>query len=285
MNGPWLQFLIMAAVGAAAEWAALGALLRARPPALVTRNYRGAEVVSRGGVTLVAPLVVGALLAWLLHDHLRFDGLALFAAVAATALYGALGWLDDAWGTTGVRGLKGHLARLIRNREVTTGLVKALGGAVAGLWAAYLLGAQGWAILPGGAAIALSANAVNALDVRPGRAAKLTIVASVVLVAFAWAIPVRAPLTVLATLLGATLAFAPADLRERVMLGDTGANPLGAVLGMSVVAVTHWPWWLALSAILLAFSLAADRWSLTQALERTRWLSRLDELGRPRPRT
>ena len=285
MTAPWLPLLILAGVGAAAEWAALRVLLRARPPALLTRNYRGAEVVGRGGASLAAPLVAGALLAWLLQGRLQLNGEALFAVVAATALYGLLGWLDDACGTTGVRGLKGHFTRLIRHREVTTGLVKAVGGAVLGLWAAYLLGAQGWAILPAGAAIALSANTVNALDVRPGRAAKLYVAASVVLLAFAWATPVHAPLVVLAALLGAMLVFAPADLREQAMLGDTGANPLGAVLGMTVVAVTHWPWWVALSATLLAFSLAADRWSLTQAVERNAWLRRLDELGRPRPRT
>jgi len=285
VNAPWLQLFLLAAVGAATEWATLKALLRARPPALLARNYRGAEVVSRGGVILAAPLIVAALLAWLLQSRLGFEGEALFAVVAATALYGALGWLDDARGTTGVRGLKGHFTRLLRNRVVTTGLVKAVGGAVVGLWAAYMLSAQGWAILVGGAAIALSANTVNALDVRPGRAAKLYLAASIVLVAFAWATPVPAPLIVMAALLGAMLAFAPADLRERIMLGDTGANPLGAVLGMSVVAVTHWPCWLALAAALLAFSLAADRWSLTEAIERTRWLRWLDQLGRPRPPT
>jgi UDP-N-acetylmuramyl pentapeptide phosphotransferase/UDP-N-acetylglucosamine-1-phosphate transferase len=285
VNAPWLQFLLLAAVGAASEWAALRALLYARPTALVTRNYRGAEVVSRGGVTLAAPLVVGTFLAWLLRDRLQFGGEALCAAAASTALYGALGWLDDARGTTGVRGLKGHFARLLRSREVTTGLVKAIGGAVLGLWAAYFLGAHGWTVLLGGVAIALSANTVNALDVRPGRAAKLYLAASLVCLAFAWATPVRAPLVVLVALLGAMLAFGPADLREQVMLGDTGANPLGAALGMTVVAATHWPWWLALSAALLAFSLAADRWSLTEVVGRVGWLRWVDELGRPRPRT
>jgi UDP-GlcNAc:undecaprenyl-phosphate GlcNAc-1-phosphate transferase len=281
VNSPWALLLILVGAGAVSEWAALALLLRAPPPSLLSRNYRQAEVVNRGGVTLAAPLGVGAVLALLLADA---DASPLCGVGVGVLLFGVLGWLDDAYGTPGVRGLEGHFLRLLRRGQVTTGLIKAVGGAAVGLWAAYLLGAAGWAIVPAGVLIALSANTVNILDVRPGRAVKLFAASAVIIMAFAWAPPVPAPLAVLVALLGAALAFAPADLRERVMLGDTGANPLGAVLGMSVVVVTHWPAWLALAAMLLAFCAAADRWSLTAALERTAILRWLDDLGRPNTR-
>jgi UDP-GlcNAc:undecaprenyl-phosphate GlcNAc-1-phosphate transferase len=281
VNSPWAVLLILVGAGAVSEWVALTLLLRVRPPPLLSRNYRQAEVVNRGGATFAAPLAAGVALAMLLPGS---DPPALGGAGVGALLFGVLGWLDDAYGTPGVRGLKGHLLRLIRRRQVTTGLIKAVGGAAVGLWAAHLLGAPGWAIVPAGAVIALSANTVNVLDVRPGRAVKLFAASAVIIMAFAWAPPVPAALAVLAVLLGAVLAFAPADLRERVMLGDTGANPLGAVLGMSVVAVAHWPTWLALVAALFAFCTAADRWSLTAALERTAILRWLDELGRPNTR-
>ena len=276
MNIAWPELLILVGISAAAEGASLWALLHWRPRALVTRNYRQTEVVSRGGLTFAAPLVVAALAAGLLGAK----GDAALVTVVATGLSGLLGWLDDAWGTPGVRGLKGHFARLIGHREVTTGLVKAVGGAGIGLWAAHMLGAEGWRLIPAGAVVALCANTVNALDARPGRALKLFLGAAVVILAFTGGQPMAGAVGILAALMGAAIVFAPADLRERAMLGDTGANPLGAALGISVVRLTRWPAWVVLAGVLLAFCLAADRWSLTAAMEHTPGLRWLDRLGR-----
>jgi len=276
VNGSWIDLAILAALGAVAEWTALRVLLHWRPAALIARNYRQVEVVSRGGATFAAPVAVGAVGAVLLG----LDAEAVLAATLAAVLFGLLGWLDDARGATGVRGLKGHLMRLLRHREVTTGLVKALGGTGVGLWAGYMLGAEGWQVLPAGAVIALSANTLNALDARPGRATKLLLAASIAIIALTVRGPAPGAIGVLAVLLGAAAVFAPADLRERIMLGDTGANPLGAVLGISVVSLTSWPTWLAVAAGLLAFCMAADRWSLTAVMERTPGLGWLDRLGR-----
>jgi hypothetical protein len=146
VNGSWTELLLLVAVGAAAEGAALMALLRRPPPQLIARNYRRAEVVSRGGVTFAAPLIIGALTAHLLG----LQGEGLFAVTVAAGLFGLLGWLDDARGTTGVRGLKGHVSHLIRHREVTTGLAKAVGGTGVSLWAAYMLGSTAGGCCPRG---------------------------------------------------------------------------------------------------------------------------------------
>jgi len=237
-------------------------------------------VVNRGGLTFAAPLLLGALSAPLLPQAAPVHGAELLGAVLAAFVFGLLGWLDDARGGVGARGLVGHFRRLVRG-EVTTGLVKAVGGALTGLWAAYMLGVEGWAILPAGAVIALSANTSNALDVRPGRTAKVYVVLALALAAWGCRQPLGGALVPLAALLGATLVLLPADLGERVMLGDTGANPLGCALGLAAVSITAWPVWLAVAAGLLAFCLAADRWSLTELFARNRALRWFDELGRP----
>jgi len=282
MTGPLL--LLVMCCAALAEALALLVVVRLRPTGLLTENYRGATVVGRAGVTLVAPLAAGTATALVLQQDtwLSSGRLHLFAAIAATGIFGFLGWLDDAYGSPDVRGMKGHLVCLVKHRRVTTGLLKAVGGVVVGVWAAYLLGAPGWTVLPAGAVVALSANSTNVLDTRPGRAAKVFAALALLLLVLGmhsrpWS---ATPPIIAAALLGGMLVFGVADLAERVMLGDTGANALGCALGLAVVVWTGWPTWIALALLLFAFCLAADRWSVTRTVESVPGLRWVDELGR-----
>src|SRR5205823_708400 len=100
--------------------------------------------------------------------------------------------------------------------------------------------------------VGLAANAVNQLDTMPGRALGAYLAA---------AIPLRAPLL-------PAVILAPYDLREMAMLGDAGANGLGALLGYgSVVRFTGRSRWLAIG-VLAGFNLLADRVSLNDLLDR-----------------
>src|SRR6185295_6274459 len=101
--------------------------------------------------------------------------------------------------------------------------------------------------------VGLAANALNQLDTKPGRALKAYTLA---------AIPLRAPL------LPAVL-IAPYDLREMAMLGDSGSNALGALLGLSSVdRLTGRSRWLAIGA-LAGLNLLGERRSVGDAIERT----------------
>ena len=73
--------------------------------------------------------------------------------------------------------------------------------------------------LSGAVLVAGSANLLNQLDTKPGRALKAYIGA-----AFALDAP-----------LGLAVLLLPYDLRERVMMGDAGSNALGALLGFKSV--------------------------------------------------
>ena len=69
---------------------------------------------------------------------------------------------------------------------------------------------------------------MNLLDLRPGRASKGFLTAWIVLAAFAWG---SAYVVLSLPVAAATLLWLAPDLGERGMLGDVGANLLGAVLG------------------------------------------------------
>ena len=168
-------------------------------------------------------------------------------AVAAVA---AVGLVDDLWSGP-ERGFVAHL----RSRR-TTGVLKLVAIPAVALAATRSLS--------GALLVALSANAVNQLDTRPGRALKAYLVA---------ATAVRAPR-------GLAVCLLPYDLREMVMLVDAGSNAFGAMLGLnSVSRLTGRDRWAAIGA-LVGLTVLGERRSLGALIERTPILSRLDALGR-----
>src|SRR3954447_12186077 len=215
------------ALGAAAARAAYSLLTR-RPPRgeklWLRTKHRGEPVTLLEGPAFVAGAVTAVAVAPGVPARMRVA--AVFAGTAA----GALGAYDDLAGSGDSRGFKGHLSALARG-EVTTGAVKILGIGAAGLTAAALAGTKGRGgaldVLINGALIAGSANLLNLFDLRPGRAIKVGALAGLPGTLSGSAM-VAAPF-------GAALAMLPEDLGERAMLGDSGANALGALLGVSAV--------------------------------------------------
>ena len=80
--------------------------------------------------------------------------------------------------------------------------------------------------------------------------------------------------------LGAALALLGEDLGERAMLGDAGANALGALLGVAAAAGLSRPARVALLAGIAGLTAASEKVSFTAVIERTPALRWLDMLGR-----
>jgi hypothetical protein len=197
----------------------------------------------------------------------------MVVAVAA----GAFGALDDLAGGTSDKGLRGHLRALSRG-EVTTGVVKIVGLGATGLVGAALCDSSRparpgmVATLVGGAVVAGAANAVNLFDLRPGRALKVTVAAGLPLLG---AVPAAAAV-------GSSLGVARDDLRGTAMLGDTGANAAGALVGLALVERTGLVGRAVALAGLVALTLTSERVSFTHVIENQPVLRRLDEWGRDR---
>jgi len=155
------------------------------------------------------------------------------------------------------RGFLGHLGA----GRTTTGVLKA-----AGIPALALAATRS---LSGATLVSLSANALNLLDTRPGRALKAFLAGSALLRG-----PTQAYVPV-------AVLLAPYDLREMTMLGDAGSNALGAVLGYGSVARLTGRGRLLAIATLAGLTVAGELRSLGELIERTPVLSDLDRLGRP----
>jgi UDP-GlcNAc:undecaprenyl-phosphate GlcNAc-1-phosphate transferase len=263
-----------AAVAAAVARAAFAALSR-RPPggaATWTRtNHRGEPVTLLEGPALAIAAVAAPALGGGVPARLR-------AALAVAGLgAAAFGGYDDLAGDGDRRGFRGHLGALARG-EVTTGAVKLGGIGAAGLVAAALLGGAPADVVINAGLTAGGANLVNLFDLRPGRAIKVALAGGTLLAAAAPAgegagQAVAAPL-------GAALALLGEDLGERAMLGDAGANALGALLGVAAGASLSRPARMALLAGIAGLTTASEKVSFTTVIERTPALRWLDMLGR-----
>lgn len=265
-------------VGSAVTSWALSRLGRRLPAGVTERwertNHAGLPVTLLEGPAWVGGAVGGALAGSLLGTRADVAGSAGSVAVVALAA-GALGALDDLTGGADDKGLKGHLGALSRG-QVTTGAVKIAGLAAAGLVGAAMVDARRpvrggvLATLVGGAVVAGAANAVNLFDLRPGRALKVTVLAG---------LPVLGTLPG-AVAVGSSIGVVGEDLAARSMLGDTGANAAGALVGLAAVERTGLPGRLALLAGLAALTLASERVSFTRVIHGNPVLRRLDEWGR-----
>jgi UDP-GlcNAc:undecaprenyl-phosphate GlcNAc-1-phosphate transferase len=87
--------------------------------------------------------------------------------------------------------------------------------------------------------------------------------------------------TLAAAGLGAAVALLPEDLGERAMLGDAGANALGALLGLAAVAGARSTAGLAWrAAALTAVTLASEKVSFTKVIAGWPPLNAVDLWGR-----
>lgn len=253
-------------------------------PALRRRNYRDHELATAGGLVIVLAVLVveagrTALAEFGVGEELS-DSLLRSMVLFACFAFAFLGLIDDLLGTEADRGFGGHLRALAHGR-LTTGAMKLFGGGVVAIVLTAAPGeVSGRRLLADAALVALAANLGNLLDRAPGRTIKVGLLAYLPIALAAGTSPVG---LAVASVVGAAAGLLPADLGERLMLGDTGANLLGAVLGLAVVLETSRGVRTGVLVALVLLNLASERVSFTAVIDRTPGLRHLDRLGRRRP--
>lgn len=271
-------------VGAATGWALWWGL---RPvldlPLFARVNHRGAAVPTAGGLVIpLTTLPVAASVALLGTTGLLELGpvdahAAVLAAAGGLAL---LGLVDDLAGTGhDGRGFRGHLRALAGGRVTTGGLKLLGGGALALVVCAPVSGGGTVRLVADALLVALAANVGNLLDRAPGRSIKVAALSFAVL-AVGTGLPDE--LAGAGVVVGAALALLPADLRERVMLGDTGANAIGGVIGLGVVVATTPATRLSVLAVVVVLNVAGEMVSFSRIIDEVAPLRALDRVGRRR---
>jgi UDP-GlcNAc:undecaprenyl-phosphate GlcNAc-1-phosphate transferase len=243
------------------------------------RNYRGRELPFPFGVLSVAGALVALVPLALVQELGAANVFHPEARTIAVYVLGVamLGLIDDTLEVAKPRGWRGHGGALLRG-ELSTGTLKAAGSLGLALFALSGAGLSSGRYLLAVAVLVLATNLFNLLDLRPGRATKAFVLLGAGLTL--GAADVR-PLWSLGLFAGPALVAGVYDLRERTMLGDTGANLLGALAG----------WWLVLTltevgqeitlVLLIVITVYGEFRSLSVLVEKTPGLRQLDSLGRP----
>jgi hypothetical protein len=196
-----------------------------------------------------------------------------FISALTLASFGLLGFADDVWGRKDVKGFKGHFSLLFKGK-FSTGWLKAVGGGLIGIMIASSIYDSLPRVLLSGFIISASANFLNLLDFRPGRCLKAFALLSFLSLLFCGK---SCPF-----LFAFALAFLIYDLREKAMLGDSGSNSLGAILGLSF-AYTPLYVQIIYASFLLLMILLGEFVSFNRLIEENFFLRVLDNLGRKTP--
>jgi UDP-GlcNAc:undecaprenyl-phosphate/decaprenyl-phosphate GlcNAc-1-phosphate transferase len=244
-------------------------------------NFRGRSLPTAVGiivalVVLATDAVVAVIAAAGAEpDAAAVDGLRL---TTFTALgFGLLGVLDDLGGAGESGGFTAHLRALAAGR-LTTGAIKLFGGAAVAIVVVATREPDSFArVLADGALVALAANLGNLFDRAPGRTIKVALVAFLVLVL---AVGAERELAGVALAVGAGAGLLTADLGERLMLGDAGANVLGAVLGLGVVLTCSPGVRTVVLVLVAALNLASEWMSFSRVIAAAPPLRAADRWGR-----
>jgi UDP-GlcNAc:undecaprenyl-phosphate GlcNAc-1-phosphate transferase len=273
---------------------ALGAALLLTPPILrhlqaegFTRaNYRGAQLPFPGGIAIVAAAVLAVGLCSAVVAIGKVDLFGVGAPIDLLYPLGValLGLIDDLLAGAS-RGWRGH-GRAVLAGEFSTGALKAVGSLMLAL---YLLQGTAYAgvgeYLLAVALLVLTTNLFNLLDLRPGRSMKAFLLLGMLLSLVAWhgREDFGVVLWIVGPLAAPILVVGFYDLQERTMLGDVGANLIGAVAGLWLIYAFDTTGQLIALAVVVALTVYGEFRSLNSLIERTPLLREIDSIGRNEP--
>ncbi|WP_148867084.1 hypothetical protein [Thermosediminibacter litoriperuensis] len=226
-------------------------------------NYRNKQVITAGGVVFVIVAILTNIYnAVIIKYHPISESLIL-----AAAGMGFSGLLDDVYGSNAAKGLKGHFSELFRGR-ITTGSIKA----VMGLAVAYLIslkkGGSLLEVVVNALIIALTANLLNLMDLRPGRACRFFLFSTAILFFYFLFVENTSLIAWFLPLVASAMVFLIYDSKEIVMMGDTGANVLGMSLGVEIAWGTSFNVRVSVLVLLIGIHLLAEHYSITRIIER-----------------
>ena len=236
-------------------------------------NYRNESIpISMGLLFIFIQFVSLSVVLFLTDNFLEYIVLYLFSIT----LMGMIGLLDDLIGDENVKGFKGHIKSFFKGK-LTTGAMKAGTGFLISLFISIIISANLLEIIINTFLIALFTNLINLFDLRPGRAIKIFILISIIML---FSNEFNEYNFILFSFYGILFIYLPMDLKAISMMGDIGSNILGMTLGIycglthNIISKSIYLF------ILILIHIMAEKISFSKMIEKNKVLNFIDKLGR-----
>lgn len=234
-----------------------------------TRNYSGKELINGMGIVFLIPCLVSVFPLWNLVN--RED---MFAYIALLLSMTLAGYIDDSLGGSNAKGFKGHLRAVIKG-QLSTGMIKIMLSLIMGFFLSLVYFTEMKDIIFNTIFFCLCVNIINLLDLRPGRAIK-GFALNILFVSMSSGLK---DTWMLLPILSSLAIYIKGELNENYMLGDTGSNLLGGIMGMYILKVASQGVKYILFSILLALNILSEFKSFSEIIESVPILKSLDSFG------
>lgn len=237
-------------------------------------NYKGEEIPVGMGLLfiLVQSFIMFAATLYIVD----IDKNTVLSYMVCMILIGFIGMIDDFIGEIDTKGFKGHIKALFKGR-LTTGGLKALVGLILAILFSVAISNNYLDMIVNVFLITLFTNIINLFDLRPGRANKVFILMSIILIITAYAKNYN---FIIYTALGVILVYIRYDLKAKSMMGDVGSNSLGITLGIFCVLSQTLTVKIIYLTILIVLHIISEFSSFSKIIKNNKILNYLDNIGR-----
>ncbi|MFY9177697.1 MAG: hypothetical protein WBI74_06945 [Caldicoprobacterales bacterium] len=236
---------------------------------MIVTNYSGRDVINGAGLIFFIPCMLSALTLWKL---IGLDNIFIYIILLLSMTL--IGYIDDSLETSTSKGFKGHIKSMMSG-ELSTGIIKLIVSVIIGTLISAVYYSNVIDIALNTILFCLCVNFINLLDLRPGRGIKgfilftLFISVSSGLRSIWILLPIYSSLTI----------YTRGEMEEIYMLGDTGANLLGGVLGFYILKAAYPGVKYALFIILIFLHIIAEFKSLSNIIDSIPLLKYMDSFG------
>ncbi|WP_069649494.1 hypothetical protein [Caloranaerobacter ferrireducens] len=235
-------------------------------------NYELRKIPSCMGIVFVITQIITSFLSIML---IKINCIIVFYYLTCMLFIAVISLLDDLVGDCKIKGFKGHILNLFKG-NVTTGVLKAITGFICSFFISYFISTGLNELMINTIILVLSINFINLLDLRPGRAVKMTIILIIPLLLS----QLSRNIFILMSTLGFLVVYLPKDLKGNMMLGDIGANTLGWTLGVQLVISMDLMIKFIVLILLIIIHIIAEKYSISRIIKSNRILNYIDQLGR-----